>query len=117
MFHGSLDPVSNRATWSENFQLLDSETGDPISLSAVDEITLEVREMETHSAVLSGSYTGGEILVVGAATDGTFQWEFSASQMRALCPRTYEVGCTIEQDDDTVQLIIGTVAVLDGIVA
>lgn len=117
MFHGSLDPVSNRATWSENFQLLDSETGDPISLSAVDEITLEVRNVETQYAVLTATKTGGDIIVVGAATDGTFQWRFEASQMRALDARTYEVGCTIEQDDDTVQLLIGYVPVLDGIVA
>lgn len=117
MFHGSLDPVSNRATWSESFELIDSETGDPISLSAVDEITLEVRDMETQSAVLTATMTGGDIVVVGAATDGTFQVRFEASQMRALCAKTHEVGVTIEQDDDTVQLVIGTLPVLDGIVS
>lgn len=117
MFFGTIDPASNRATWSESFELIDSETGDPISLSAVDEITLEVRDMESHGAVLSGSYTGGEIVIVGAATDGTFQWRFEAAQMRGLCARTYEVGVTIESDDDTVQLLIGYLPVLDGIVS
>ena len=116
MFLGTLDPASNRATWSESFELTDSETGDPISLSAVDEITLEVRDMETQSAVLSGTKTGGDIVVVGAATDGTFQWRFEASQMRALKAKTFEVGCVIEQDDDTVQIFIGYLPVLDGIV-
>lgn len=117
MFFGALDPVSNKATWSENLELLDSETGDPIDLSAVTEITLEVRDMESHSAVLTGTYTGGEVIIVGASTDGVFQWEFSVAQMRALQAKTYDVGCTIEQDGDTVQLIIGHLPVLDGVVS
>ena len=116
MFFGTLDPASNKATWSESFELTDSETGDPISLSAVDEITLVVRAIDTDTAVLTGTYTGGEIVVVGAATDGTFMWRFEASSMRGLDAATYEVGCVIEQDDDEVQLIIGYLPVLDGIV-
>lgn len=115
MFFGSLPPISNRATWSESVQLTDSETGDAIDLTAVDEITVQVRDPYTFTNMLSGTLTGGEITVVST---GIFQWRFERSQLGVLTvSKTYEVGCVIEQDDDEVQLIIGTVPVFDGIIA
>lgn len=114
MHLGPLTPASNRATWSESYELTDDEDGDEIDLSAVDEITLEVRDPDTKCAVLTGTKTGGDIVIVST---GVFQWRFEASAMRALCAKTYEVGCVIEQDDDEVQILIGTLPVLDGIVS
>lgn len=113
MFLGTLSPISNRTMWSENYELTDADDGDLIDLSAVDEITLHVRDPQTQAKVLSGTLTGGEVIIVDT---GVFQWSFTADQVRGLCPKTYEVGCIIEQDGQSVQLLIGTLAVLDGIV-
>lgn len=113
MFTGTLSPASNRATWSESYELTDSDTGEAISLASVDEITLEVRDPDSGSAVLSGTMTGGEISIIAT---GIFQWRFEASAMRGLNPKTYEIGCVIEQDGDEVQILIGHLPVLDGIV-
>lgn len=116
MLTGNLSPVSNRATWSESVQLTDASTGESIDLTAVDEITIEVRRQDCGTAELSATKSGGGVVIIGAATDGTFQWRFEVGSMRDLEASTYDVGLTIEQDDDTVQLLIGSVQVLDGIV-
>lgn len=117
MLIGTLSQVSNRATWEENYQIFDSETGDSIDLGDVDEITLEVRDPDTRAAVLSATLTDGDIEILGDDEDGTFQWRFEASEMRVLSAKTYEVGCVIEADDDEAQLLVGALPVIDGIVA
>lgn len=114
MFTGSLGAVSNRATWSESVEITSEDDGTAIDLSAVDEITIEVREVGSRTATLSGTYTGGEITLPGGGTDGIFQWEFSADTMNDLCAKTYEVFVRLEDDDQTVQLMIGTVPVVEG---
>lgn len=113
MFTGALNPASNKATWSVLYQFVDSETDEAIDLSNADEITVQVRDQKSCSPVLSGSLSGGQVALVET---GVFQWTFSASQMNALCAKTYDVGCTIEQDGQTVQILIGTLPVLDGII-
>lgn len=113
MFVGSLDPVSNRATWTVQYELTDADTDEAVDISSVDEIKVYVRDPATKSLVLSATKTGGAVTIVD---DGTFQWTFSASSMGALAPKTYEVGCTLTDNSDTVQLLIGLLPVLDGIV-
>jgi len=47
--------------------------------------------------------------------DGVFEVTFTAAQMGGLCAGEYDVGLIIT-DEITVQLIIGTIIVMDGIV-
>lgn len=113
---GTLDPVSNAETWIDNLEFYDDGTGVAWDVSTITEITLKVRDIETQSTVLSGSYTGGEIVRVGAASEGTYRFEFSASAMSALCPKTYEVGVLATTSDDRVaQIILGHLPVLNGL--
>lgn len=114
MYTGTLDPVSNRATWIVNYEITDVETGDLIDLSGVDEITIEIRDPKTQSAILTGTKTGGDIVI---SDTGVFTWTFSATDMRTLCAKTYEVGCTLTDNSETVQLMIGTLPVYDGVVS
>ena len=113
MFNGSLDPVSNKATWIVNYELSDADTGDLIDLSSVDEITVEVRDAVSKASLLTASKTGGDVVI---SDTGVFTWTFTATQMRTLGAKTYEVGCTIEDNDEVAQLLIGTLPVHDGIV-
>jgi hypothetical protein len=115
-YGAQLSPVSTSADWSESVELTDGEDGTAVDLSAVDEITISVRDPQSRSVVLTGTYTGGEITLPGSGTDGVFQWEFAATSMGALDAKTYEVGVTLMADSQTIQLLIGTVPVLDGIV-
>lgn len=113
MFTGTLEPVSNRATWIANYELTDAETGDLIDLSGVDEITIDIRDPHTRTQMLSATKTGGEIVI---SDTGVFTWTFSVTQMRTLDPKTYEVGCTLTDNSETVQLLIGMLPVYDGVV-
>lgn len=113
MITGTLSPASTRATWSESVELTDEDGGDPIDLSDVDEITVEIRDPASMSSVLTATLGDGVTII----ETGVFQFEFSKDDMNDLCPKTYEIGCTIEKDDQTVQLLIGYVPVVDGIVS
>lgn len=114
MLTGTLDPVSTKATWSESFEIVDDETDEAIDLSDVDEITVTIRDPQSQTAMLTATYTGDDIELVD---DGVFQVTFSADSMGGLSPKTYDIGCTIEKDDQTVQFLIGRLPVLDGIVS
>lgn len=111
----TLDPVTNRETWQEAVQFFDHETGETIELEGnIDSATITVREQGSKSQVLSGTLADGTIVLL---PDGVLQWEFSASQMRTLCNRTYDVGAILTKDGQTVEFLLGTVPVLDGVVS
>lgn len=117
MKNGTLPPVSNAATWTDTIEFYDDETEEPLfeeadSNTHPDEITLKVREKGSTSTVLSGSLSGGELVIVA---DGVVEFTFSADSMGGLVPKTYEVGVLYEQEDVTTQIILGTVAVLRGL--
>ena len=114
---GTLPPISNAATWTDSLEFYDDETGAALfeesdSGTHPDEITIKLRIPGDDTAILSGSLTGGQIVITA---DGIAEFTFSASSMAALDPRTYEVGILYEQEDATTQLILGTVQVLKGL--
>jgi hypothetical protein len=111
---GTLAPASTRGVWSEDKQLVDVETGEAVSLADIDEITLAVRDPDSQALKLSGTLTGGEIELLD---DLTFRWTFPAERMRSLSAKSYGVGVTFEIDGETVQVLIGSLPVLDGIVS
>lgn len=113
MYVGSLGPVSNKQTWTQVFEAIDADTGDDLDLTGAS-IVLEVRDPRDCSIRLSATTANGKIVIVDT---GVFQVSFPASDMKTLCAQTYEVGCTVTINDATLQYIIGTVAVLDGIVS
>lgn len=113
MLTGTLSPVSNQADWIEAYGLYDEETGDPVDVSDAAEITISIRDPESGSADLTATLTGGTIEHIET---GVFQWTFTVAQMQQLCAKTYDVGMTILKDDQTIQLFIGKLPVLDGIV-
>lgn len=114
MLTGTLSPVSNKADWIEAYGLTDEETGDPVDVSAATEITIALRDPSSRSVELTATLSGGTIEHIET---GIFQWAFTAAQMSGLCAKTYEVGLTIVQDDQTIQLFVGTLPVIDGIVS
>lgn len=110
MFIGSLEPVSNKATWAATFEVRDAETDELIDLSSLDEIVVQIRGS---GRVLSASLSNGKVTIVDT---GVFRWVFSSSDMGTLVAKTYQVGCLLTGNGEKAQFMIGTLPVLDGIV-
>ena len=115
MYIGALPVASNRATYTQQFQLYDDDDNEGVSLSGAV-VTLEVRKPKCTTVELSATTTNGKIVVTDE-TNGIFQLTFTVSEMRNLCQMQYEAGITITQNDETTQYFIGTLPVLDGIVS
>jgi len=127
MYNGNISTVSNRADWQEAVVLTDEDSGDLIDISLC-RITMTLTTGRRNPnlypqsafydypinepAVLTGSTDTGEITKPDV---GTFQWLFPFSRMSTLRQGEYIVGVRISQDTRTVQLIVGTVTVIEGI--
>lgn len=114
MYLGTLPAVSNRATYIADVEIVSDDTGDAYDISAATEITIAIREQGQRSPILIGTMTGGEITL---PSSNVLRWTFSRDQMATLCNQTYDVGVTIEFSDETEQIIIATLPVLDGVVS
>jgi hypothetical protein len=112
MITGTLNPATNSADWGLTVEVTDYLQNDLIDLSSVTEITAQVRN-ELNGIKLSGTLTGGEIAVVDT---GVFRFNFAASSMKSLVAGTYEVGITLVQDSKTLQVLLGQLPVLDGVI-
>lgn len=115
-YFGALDPASNRADFNEPYGLDDAETGDPIDeaiLSAAS-IVFEIADPVSKAILLSATSDNGLVTI---PTDGVMLVTFTRAQMTTLCPGTYNVGITITDDDETEQILAGTIPIYDGVVA
>ncbi len=110
---GSLQPVSNRATWTESVQVYNDEDGQPFDISNATDIELQVRDPACCAAVLTATKSGGSIVL--EPSTGVFTFTFSKDQMGSLCAKTYDVGCVATVNGETIQLVIGTLPVLEGV--
>jgi len=102
--------VSNRADWSETFELVDQDTGEVIT--DLSDITIKMQVRKGCSAYLSAE-TGDDHITISAF--GTITIEFDALEMAALEAGTYDIGMTIERDGVTEQQFIGSLPVVEGV--
>lgn len=117
MFEGSLPKATNRQSWSQVFEMIDTETGEANDISDADEITFAVRRKGCTSPEIELTLGSG-ITLVDDDTDSTFQVDVTVTQMRALdAPHSYEVGITMELQGETVQLFAGDWPIIDGVVS
>ena len=112
VFHGKLDPTSNREGWSLTVEI-DDENNNPIDLTGAS-ITVNIRDPRYRAIVLCGSTANGAVTILST---GVFQVSFTAAQFRPFRPDTYEVGVVLVQNRVTVQLVIGLLPVVDGIMS
>ncbi len=125
MYTGYLDTITNRADWNTTIQIVDADTEEPVDLTGVDAYMQVVTCPSNNdcgpcdygfsgcSAALSGSTEDGRISI---SSDGVLSWSFPASSLRGLCPQTYDIGVILKKDEQTTQLFLGKVTVLDGVV-
>jgi len=126
MYTGQVDTISNRATWaSKTYSLVDKADGTVTDLTnpalTVD-IVVTVREMpdgarrhgygasSAYGAVATASIANGKVSIPGPG----FNWQFEDSDLSNLCPGTYRLGVKITINGFVVDLIIGTIGVIEG---
>lgn len=104
-----IGPHSNRADMNESFQWF--ENGTAVTLTGAT-IVFCARDKETDVAVLNASTDDGQITI----STTTMTIAIPKESFASLCAKEYKVGCTIEIDDTTDQLFVGTLAIYDGVV-
>jgi hypothetical protein len=114
MIDHTFSAVSNKQTWDERIEITDIETGEAIDLSyGVDNIIVTLRDPTSGSEVLAGDLVDGTVYLL--TDDDAFAFKFTPSRMDALEAKTYEIGIRIELADETAQLILGRVPVVQGL--
>lgn len=109
MFHGSLPEASNREDYEYIAQIVDSDTGDLIDLSAAT-IVAQISDQNGCQRILLGT-SSGEITL--PETD-TFRIFIPRASMTCLCAGQYRFGLTIENGGQTTSFISGSISVFDG---
>jgi hypothetical protein len=110
LYIGTLDPASNKATFRRAYEIVDDETDEAIDLTDAT-IVYEIRDQKSGSTLLSA--TNGDGITLGET--GVYEVLFSRDDMTTLEPITHDVGVTVLRGDEE-QFIIGTIAILDGVV-
>lgn len=102
--------ISNRADWVQTFDLIDDDTGEVIT--DLDDVTVRFQVRDDGRQALTATTADG---TVSTYPTGIIEVRFTASQMAALCPGTYEVGMTIERNGIVEQELIGSLPVFEGV--
>lgn len=109
MYVGSLPEASNREDYEYIAQIVDSDTGDLIDLSAAT-IVAQISDQDGCQKILLNTANNKITL----PNINTFRILIPRASMSALCAGQYRVGLTVENAGQTTSFIIGTLPVLDG---
>ncbi len=126
MHIGRLNSVSNRADYIDCVAVIDTETDEPIDLSTVQEIVVQLAYPQmgggnpSYGSYASGyNWSGARASLSGGTIQhvqtGIFQFHIAAGLMAALPQQDYHLGVGLVAEDGTkIQLIIGDVSVMEG---
>lgn len=118
MYTGQIDQISNKADWTAPYfvQLTDDTDGAVIDITNVSigfDCSVYIKDLDNCQRVL-GTIGSGEVVVANGDDGPGFQWAFEASRLTCLCAGTYKFGIKITANGEVKDLIIGTLAVLEG---
>jgi hypothetical protein len=113
MYEVTFPLQSNRASW-QFVGLITDLDDNPIDISAC-KLVFAVRKRNNQGDWLTASTDNGKLTVIDL---GKFRWFFTQGEMNNLCQGQYETGLTLTNDDgtQTVQLMVGPLPIVDGIV-
>jgi hypothetical protein len=113
MYHVTFPPQSNRASWVFVGLVTDLDDN-PIDLTN-SSMVFSIEKRNHQGMWLTASTDNGKLTIVDL---GIFRWFFTLDDMRCLNPGTYDTGLTLTNDDgtQTVQLSVGPLPIVDGIV-
>lgn len=120
MYTGQVAQISNKATWRKSARLINKRDQTVADLTNPDlnlDIVVTIRGMNGSDygsnnimPLVIGSLDNGKVTVPGPG----FQWQFEDSDLRNLCAGTYRLGVKVTINDFVVDLIAGTIAVVEG---
>jgi hypothetical protein len=112
MYHVTFPPQSNRASWVF-IGLITDLADQPIDITGCT-LVFSAHNLEG-IGYLSASTDDGKITIIDV---GRFRWFFPLEDMRGLRPGTYDTGLTLMSADgeQTIQLSVGPLPIVDGIV-
>jgi hypothetical protein len=124
MYTGQFATISNRGTWpSPICELVDDQNGtttdltDPaltvdivVTISALPDGCCDVFSSGPTVALVTASIANGKVMVPGPG----FWWQFEDTDLSRLCAGTYKLGVKVTIDGFVADIIIGTIAVLEG---
>jgi hypothetical protein len=113
MYDVTFAPQSNQASWVFVGMVTDM-SDQPIDISTCS-MVFAVNEKNRGGQRLLASTANGKITYPGL---GVFRWFFTEGEMNGLCAGTYATGLTLTNDDgtQTVQLSVGSLPIVDGVV-
>lgn len=113
MYTGQVAVISNKATWlADTIEIEDEDDGSTVDLASPSytvAISVYIKDQNGCQRVL-GTITNGKVVIDGPG----FHWQFEVADLSSLCAGTYICGVKIQIDDFIDDLIIGTVAVVEG---
>lgn len=130
MFQGAFPAITNRQGFVDEVEVIDADDGTPIDLTGS---TIQVAICGQvspyfydygHWPVSPNFGAWGYPRLLATTADGTvtipeigvFIFTFTPAQIATLCPGQYVVACNMARDGETIQPILGTMSVLDGVV-
>ena len=111
---GSIPTTSIHGTWVETVEVLDITDGTPWDWGSIVEATVYLRWPQTGAASIGYNemtlkYSNGDIVF---PAPGILQWRAERGAMATLVCGLYEILVVLEDADDTVPLIIGTISIV-----
>lgn len=114
MYSGQVAIISNRATWrSDVLELVDEDDGTTTDLTTVSPLDIEVTisDLGCRYPRATATIDNGKVTVPGPG----FQWQFEDTDLSCLCAGTYRLGVKVTIDGFIVDLVDGTIAVVEGV--
>lgn len=105
---------STKADWAGSIYVRELNTNAVIDTSDATSLTIELEDMDTGQAVLTGSIGSGVTTV--DATQGEYAFRFTAAQMKNVEAKPYWFAGIIADGTNTLQLFRIRVTPYDGIV-
>lgn len=99
---------SNKADWTFDVTATDAETGEAIDFTGA-EVAFMVKD-QNRCTVLSATTDDGITI-----STTTISVRFDDSDMNAVCAGSYNIGMIYRLNDETNQLLTGTVTIFDGV--
>lgn len=100
---------SNRADWAFDVTVTDADTGEAIDFTGAS-VSFVVKD-KSGCTKLSATISDGITQPVGA----TLSVLFTAEDMHCICAGSYNIGMIYELNDETNQILTGTVTIYDGV--
>lgn len=105
--------ATDDADWGVAIEIIDDDTNLPMDISSgTISFALSIKDNSCDAVLLSASTAAGTITKPDTST---IQWVFTKAQMATLTPgTTYGVGLTMTTVEGTQQVLVGSLAMIDG---